>query len=96
MSNTTSPIFFAISPSTSGTISITGSIVPSTPEPTRGGRTLPKSQDYEGAVYAHIQALRALSKTRVNTTEIAKALNISVPTVNEAIRSMESKGVKIL
>jgi hypothetical protein len=53
------------------------------------------NQKIENAVYAHIQALRALGHTRVNTTEIADALKLSNSAVVAAIRSLTSKGVKV-
>ena len=53
------------------------------------------SQAIENAIFAHIQALRALGQTTVNTTEIASALHIKPLQVLKAIKSLGSKGVKI-
>lgn len=50
----------------------------------------------QNAVYAYIQAVRALGRNRLNTSEIAEALSIPVLEVNEAISSLKKKGVKVL
>jgi Mn-dependent DtxR family transcriptional regulator len=52
-------------------------------------------KNIENAVYAHIQAMRALGKTRVNTVDIAKALNLSLSEVEKTISALRHKGVKI-
>jgi hypothetical protein len=54
------------------------------------------SKDIESAVYAHIQALRALGKTQVNTIEIARSLDLSLAIVEKVIADLRSKGVKIV
>ena len=46
------------------------------------------------AVYAHIQAIRALGRNTINTADIAEALSISVYEVNRAITALAKKGVK--
>lgn len=48
----------------------------------------------ENAVYAYIRAIRALGRTTVNTTDIAKALHLNVSAVDQAISSLRQKGVK--
>lgn len=47
----------------------------------------------ESAVYAHIQALRRLGKTKTHTVEIAQALGLRLPDVERVVRKlMESDG----
>lgn len=53
-------------------------------------------KNVENAIYSHIQAIRALGRTDINTTEIADALSLPVYIVNEAISSLERKGVKVV
>jgi DNA-binding MarR family transcriptional regulator len=50
----------------------------------------------QNAVYAHIRAIRALGRTKINTAEVADALLLSVGEVNRAISSLKGKGVKVL
>jgi hypothetical protein len=47
------------------------------------------------AVYLHIQAVRAMGRETVNTVEIAKALNVSVSTIERVIPLLKTKGVKV-
>jgi hypothetical protein len=54
-----------------------------------------RGKNIENAIYAHIRAIRALGRKRINTVEIANALALSVPTVNQAIASLKKKGVKV-
>ena len=54
----------------------------------------PKTQNIEGAVFAHIKAVRALGHTEVNTDQIAAALSVPVSAVNAAITKLRDKGVK--
>ena len=49
----------------------------------------------ENAVYAHLQALRALGQTKAETVEIARALSIPVRDVNAAVNALKSKGVRV-
>jgi hypothetical protein len=49
----------------------------------------------ESAVYAHLQALRALGQTRVNTADVAKALGIPQSLVDRTLESLLKKGVKV-
>jgi Mn-dependent DtxR family transcriptional regulator len=46
------------------------------------------------AVYAHIQAIRALGKKTVNTGEIARALKLKPSQVAAAVGKLKIKGVK--
>jgi hypothetical protein len=46
------------------------------------------------AVYMHIRAIRTLGKSRVDTVDIAQALNVSVDDVNRTLRALRKKGVK--
>jgi hypothetical protein len=48
------------------------------------------------AVYAYIQAVRALGRQQVNTWEIAEALSKSVREVERAVSFLRKRGVKPL
>lgn len=50
----------------------------------------------EGAVFAHIKAIRSLGRTTVNASEIAKALDLPLGNVTIAVASLKSKGVKVV
>lgn len=50
----------------------------------------------ESAVYAHIQAVRALGRTKINTVEIAKALGLSLGAVDKTLASLKQKGVRVI
>jgi biotin operon repressor len=52
--------------------------------------------DIESAVYAHIQAIRALGVTRTNSLRIANALGIPQRVVERTISSLTNKGVKVI
>jgi hypothetical protein len=54
------------------------------------------NKDIESAVYSHIQAVRALGRTQVNTAEIAAALRLRAEVVLRTIHALEGKGVKVL
>ena len=58
----------------------------------------PKKSDKntESAIYAYIQAVRALGRATINTIDISEALSIPISEVNQAIRALEKKGVKIV
>lgn len=64
--------------------------------PARGQRTRRRKQDIESAIYSHVRALRALGRTRVNTAEIAKALDLPIHVVDEIVAKLTRKGVKIV
>ena len=48
-----------------------------------------------GAVYSHMQAMRALGHKKVNTEQVAKALSLPLSEVDEAIKGMKEKGVRL-
>jgi hypothetical protein len=49
----------------------------------------------EDAVYGYLQAVRALGKTQVNSSEIARALGLSVSQVDEILPKLSAKGVRL-
>jgi len=49
----------------------------------------------ENAVYGHIRAIRALGRTRIDTSEIANALGISISQVHKTLESLKKKGVRL-
>jgi len=55
-----------------------------------------RNKAIENAVYAHVQAVRVLGRTHINTSEIADALSLPVQEVNFAIDALREKGIKIL
>ena len=55
-----------------------------------------KSKKIESAVYAHIQAVRALGRTQIEPEEIARALGLSVSQVHGTLAALKSKGVKTI
>ena len=46
------------------------------------------------AILTHIQAIRALGRTEINTQEIADALCISVQEVNDELEVLKKQGVR--
>jgi hypothetical protein len=63
--------------------------------PAAGGETHWHSEeDIAGAVYGYMQALRSLNRTRVNTSEIAAALDLTQQEVAKAVTGFEMEGVK--
>jgi hypothetical protein len=56
----------------------------------------PSQKNIESAIYAHIQAVRALGRTRIDTAEIAKALDLTPFQVERTISSLTRKGVKLV
>jgi hypothetical protein len=52
--------------------------------------------DLESAVYAYIQAVRALGKTKITPEEIAQALNLPVSAVEQSLSALQSKGVRVI
>jgi hypothetical protein len=52
------------------------------------------TRDVERAVYAYIQAVRALGKTKVETEEIARALGLGLSEVERTVKALRSRGVK--
>lgn len=53
------------------------------------------SETLNDAVYSYLQALRALGQTKVNSDEIAGALNISSHAARRALNALGDRGVKI-
>lgn len=47
------------------------------------------------AVYGHIQAVRTLGRTTINTVDIARALGVSPAMVKGTLSQLKNKGVKI-
>ena len=95
MSNTNPILSYSISPSVTGIVLIPDNA----PARSVGEPSVLKLMDteaIESAVYAYIQAVRALGKIRLNTSDIAKALKLSIGDVNEAISSMKDRGVKVV
>jgi len=62
-----------------------------TPRPQDGSN----SKAVKAAVLSHIKALRALGHTRVNTREIASALNLRPLLVEQAVAQLRDEGVKV-
>jgi hypothetical protein len=54
------------------------------------------TRNIENAIYAYIQAVRALGHTTVNTSQIAEALSLPLTVVEQALESLKKKGVKKL
>ncbi len=59
-------------------------------------RPIRSSMDIEGAVYAFIQAVRALGQTSVNSVVISRALSLPLSEVEQAIQELRDKGVRII
>lgn len=53
-------------------------------------------EDIEDAVFKYIEAIRAVGRNRVNTSEIAEALSLPLHAVEKAARSLHTRGVKAL
>lgn len=54
------------------------------------------SANIENAVYGHLRAIRALGRTRIDSSEISQALKLSVAAVERALNNLTKKGVKIV
>lgn len=63
-----------------------------------GGRPPPthKQKETEAAVYGHIKAMRVLGHIRINSVDIARALSLPISDVEEAMRKLGDKGVRII
>jgi hypothetical protein len=55
-----------------------------------------KEKKIENAVFGYIQAVRALGRTTINTTEISRALNLSLADVERTLSALRKRGVKTL
>jgi len=64
----------------------------SVPAPVQAGG----NEQLERAIFAFMQARRALGVTRVNSTEIARALQLPQRLVEQAVKRMSDKGVRVL
>jgi len=63
----------------------------------KSGRGRPRAQREAGveeAVFHHIQAVRLLGNTRVNTAAIARSLGLPHGVVLRAVAKLEGQGVK--
>jgi hypothetical protein len=63
--------------------------------------TAPRAKHYseknlENAIYAYIQAIRALGRMTVNTSQIADGLSLNIHEVNRAVSSLKRRGVRAL
>jgi hypothetical protein len=56
----------------------------------------PSRKNLESAIYAHIQAVRALGRMTVNTVEISKALGLSLADVDRIVKLLKEKGVRVI
>jgi hypothetical protein len=84
-----------LSPSTNtstSAISLTTSV---TPASAGYSRSAGSNKNVENAVYAHIQAMRTLGRTKINTSDIATALGLPVAEVDKTIAALRKKGVKV-
>ena len=81
-----------ITSTTSSTAAVGGVsvAVPSTVLPQRS------LSDIENAVFAHIQAVRTLGRSQINTDEIAQGLSIPQASVIAAIARLRDKGVRVI
>jgi hypothetical protein len=50
----------------------------------------------QNAVYGYIQAIRALGRDKVDSSEIAEALSLPITDVEQALALLRGKGVKLL
>jgi predicted Rossmann fold nucleotide-binding protein DprA/Smf involved in DNA uptake len=73
---------------TTGTVTLSMSI------PGQAPKRRVESKRIESAVYAHIQAVRALGRTQIEPQEIARALGLSVQQVQSTVQALKQKGVK--
>ena len=54
------------------------------------------AQTVRNAVYLHIQAVRSMGRTTIHTAEIAESLGLPRIYVDEAIVSLQSRGVRVI
>lgn len=55
---------------------------------------LVKDKKIENAVFGYIQAVRALGRTTINTTEVSRALNLRLADVERTLSALRKRGVK--
>lgn len=53
------------------------------------------SENIENAVYAHLQAMRALGHAFVNTSDVARALGLPQSAVDRTIAKLKKRGIKV-
>src|SRR5438309_333359 len=90
-------IFFATSTSTAPDYKLTRESQPTKAKivaPSPSKKDEPVQGNLEKAVYGHIRAVRSLGRQTINTAEIARALSVSVSSVEHAVDRLQSKGVK--
>jgi hypothetical protein len=78
-----------------GTTGTTGTLGVSLGSQPIGPASARTPKDLEGAVYAYLQAMRALGHTLVNTSDVARALGLSQAMVESTIASLAKRGVKV-
>jgi hypothetical protein len=76
-----------------GSTAATGTSISITASPSPISLHVSKKQ-LRPAILAHIQAIRALGRTEINTQEIADALCISVHEVNDTVEVLTKQGVR--
>ena len=54
------------------------------------------AETVRNAVYFHIQAVRSMGRTTIHTAEIADSLGLPRIYVDEAIVSLQSRGVRVI
>lgn len=54
------------------------------------------NNDIEGAVFAHIKAVRTLGQASVNSVDISRALSLPLGEVEQAMQGLRGKGVRII
>jgi hypothetical protein len=95
--NTTHAAMTTIGTGTSYIISTTTAGAVHTVQGTSQGPISTKTmKNIESAVYSHIQAVRALGRTRTDTSEIARALGLTQSTVEKTISSLTQRGVRVI
>jgi hypothetical protein len=57
-------------------------------------RGLLRQKKIENAVFGYIQAVRALGRTTINTTEVARALDLNLADVERTLSALRRRGVK--
>ncbi|MCW5750862.1 MAG: hypothetical protein KIT81_06925 [Alphaproteobacteria bacterium] len=63
-------------------------------DPVPFGKASTNDRAVDGAVYKHVQALRALGQKQVRVQAIARALSLSTREVDKAMRRLSVKGVR--
>lgn len=98
--------YYAGSSSTSGTVRLGSNSTASTvriPVDKRSFRTSKQSlrkkrheeKKIDAAVYGYMQAIRALNRTKINSYQISKALDLPVWKITDSIERLQNQGIKI-